>query len=89
MMLFNVYASHECPVNTADARNLIAMRQLEQVEDFGWLDLGRLAGFADVVEDVLAGNELLPSWFAGAAARQFELRVEQVGRAAEKSKTSP
>ena len=64
-------------------------RQLEQVEDFGWLDLGRLAGFADVVEDVLAGNELLPSWFAGAAARQFELRVEQVGRAAEKSKTSP
>ena len=27
MMLFNVYASHECPVNTADARNLIAMRR--------------------------------------------------------------
>lgn len=61
-------------------------RQLEQVEDFGWLDLGRLAGFADVVEDVLGGNEMLPSWFPGAAARQFELRAEQVGRTAGKSR---
>ena len=26
-MFFNIYASHEYPVNTADARNLIAMRR--------------------------------------------------------------
>ena len=57
-------------------------QRLETVEDLSWLDLSRLEGFSAVVEDVLAGNEQLPPWFARAAGRQFELRVRHVERLA-------
>jgi excisionase family DNA binding protein len=57
--------------------------QLALVEDYAWFDADALEGFAAEVEEVFSRNDRLPSWFASAAARQFERRLARVVEASQ------
>ncbi|MBR2835136.1 MAG: hypothetical protein IKE43_05460 [Coriobacteriales bacterium] len=50
--------------------------QLSFVRDISWLDTSKLNGFSATVKDIFKTNPEQRSWFAEAAARQFEIRLE-------------
>ncbi len=57
--------------------------QLALVHDYSWFDARKLDGFEDEIVEILSKNELLPTWFPRAAAKQFEIQLERVIEAQE------